>query len=199
MSNIAKLLAFLETAEAVTIDGGSVLTDWEVAEVTGSPQSQLVRFAWTDGECDFSDTLTEGGIEAGEFDGDGKFVAQNAEGEPTVIRFFTLARMRLPGSGATAAKRFMNELLEATESLTAIAEMHGHRTLADLMYLFSAIQEGGFIDHYPDESSVLEIVQELPSAPQWMQFIKVEYLAQPIAEAMGAGSVAALPGQDHVA
>lgn len=61
--------------------------------------------------------------------------------------------------------------------LTGIAEEHGSRTLADLMHLQNAILSGGFIDHYPDESKVLEIVRAMPSCKQWSKFIKVEYLA----------------------
>lgn len=78
----------------------------------------------------------------------------------------------------SAAKLFMMELLSSVESLTAIADEHGPRTLADLFYLHSAIAEGGFIDAYPGESSVLEIIEELPSAERWKNFIKVEYLLQ---------------------
>lgn len=76
------------------------------------------------------------------------------------------------------AKLFMVELLDSVESLTAVAEAHGERTLADLFYLHSAIAEGGFIDAYPRESDVLEIVESLPSAEKWKAFIKVEYMAQ---------------------
>ena len=54
------------------------------------------------------------------------------------------------------------------------------RTLADLMYLQNAILGGGFIDHYPDESSVLDIASALPSGDIWAQYIKVEYLAKPV-------------------
>ena len=48
------------------------------------------------------------------------------------------------------------------------------------MYLQNAILGGGFIDHYPDESSVLDIASALPSGDIWAQYIKVEYLAKPV-------------------
>jgi hypothetical protein len=70
----------------------------------------------------------------------------------------------------------MQELLDSVETLTGIAEQHGARTLADLMYLQNAILSGGFIDHYPGESKVLEIASGLPSGGQWSKFITVEYL-----------------------
>lgn len=66
----------------------------------------------------------------------------------------------------------MGELLDSVETLTGIADEHGARTLADLMYLQEAILEDGFIDNHPDESKVLEIVQGLPSGEQWAQFIR---------------------------
>lgn len=70
--------------------------------------------------------------------------------------------------------RFMTELLAQYETLTGIADEHGVRTLADLMYLQQAILKGGFIDHYPGESAVLEIVRDLPSGEAWAAHIKVE-------------------------
>jgi hypothetical protein len=75
------------------------------------------------------------------------------------------------------AKQFMQELLDSVETLAGLAEQHGARSLADLMYLHSAILSGGFIDHYPDESKVLDIACSLPSGEQWAKFIKVEYMA----------------------
>lgn len=78
--------------------------------------------------------------------------------------------------GNERATRFMQELLDSVESLTGVAEMHGARTLADLMFLQQAILNGGFIDHYPAESMVLEIARGLPSGDLWATFITVEYL-----------------------
>ena len=80
---------------------------------------------------------------------------------------------------ARNANVFYSELIDSVETLTEIAEIHGARTLADLMYLQNAILTGGFIDYYPDESNVLEIAGALPSGEQWSEFIKVEYLASP--------------------
>lgn len=74
---------------------------------------------------------------------------------------------------ADKAERFMKELLDSVETLTGIADMHGARTLADLMYLQNAIANGGFIDYYPDESSVLDVIKPLPSGEEWAQYVKV--------------------------
>lgn len=79
---------------------------------------------------------------------------------------------------ADSARLFMQELLESEETLISIAEKHGARTLADLMYLQQAILSGGFVDHYPGASNAMEIAQSLPSGELWVKFIKVEYMAR---------------------
>lgn len=179
MSNtIDKFLDLLNTASAVTVDHGALLADIEAEQLTGDPDNQVVRFTWTDGEHDYTDILTEGGIAQGVFDSGGKFVTKNSEGEETVIRFFAVERLD-EVSGKRAAARYFHELLDSSETLTGIAVEHGSRTLADLMHLQNAILIGGFIDYYPDESKVLEIASALPSGEQWSEFIKVEYLASP--------------------
>lgn len=175
-NNINKFLALLNAASAVTVDDGAMLTSVEAEPLTGDPGNQVVCFTWTDGECDYSDILTEGGIAGGMFDNDGKFVAENSEGEKTLIRFFDVEPLNC-ASGKRAAALFFQELLDSVETLTGIAEMHGSRTLADLMYLQDAILKNDFIDYYPGESKALEIASALPSGEQWSKFIKVEHLA----------------------
>lgn len=87
--------------------------------------------------------------------------------------FNGISRLVKTRSAVAKAERFMQELLDSVETLTSIAEQHGPRTLADLMYLHSAIVSGGFIDHYPDESAVLEIARGLPSGEKWAEYIDV--------------------------
>lgn len=74
------------------------------------------------------------------------------------------------------AAQFMQELLDSVETLTGVADKHGARTLADLMYLQLSIMKGSFIDHYPDESKVLDIARSLPSGELWVKFIEVEHM-----------------------
>jgi hypothetical protein len=179
MSNtIDKFLRLLNAAYAVTVDDGAMLTGISAEQLTGDPDNQVVCFTWTDGEYDYSDILTEGGIAEGVFDSDGKFVAKNHEGEKAVIRFFAIEPFNDLAS-KHAATMFFQELLDSVETLAGIAAEHGSRTLADLMYLQNAILSGGCIDLYPDESKVLEIARALPSGQKWSRFIKVEYLASP--------------------
>ena len=176
-NNIERFLCLLDTASAVTVDDGAFLTDITAEELTGDPDNEVVRFTWTNGESDYSDILTERGIAEGMFDSDGKFIAENSEGEKTVIRFYAVERLN-DASGETAAATYFQELLDSVETLTGIAEEHGSRTLADLIYLQNAILSGGgFIYHYQGESKVLEIVSALPSGKRWAKFIQVEYLA----------------------
>lgn len=80
---------------------------------------------------------------------------------------------------ADLASRFMQELLGSVETLVGIADEFGSRTLADLMYLQQAIIEGGYIDNYPDESSVFLIIHGLPSGFLWEKYIKTEHMTLP--------------------
>ncbi len=164
-------LALLQAADAVSVDDGALLTEVQIEPLTGDPDNQVVCFSWTDGECDYQDILTEGGIAAGEFQEDGRFVVGNYEGEPTTIRFFAIEPLSRK-TGKPAATQFFAELLDSVESLTGIADEYGARTLADLMYLQNAILSGGFIESYSDESSVVEVVSVLSSAAQWLRCIQ---------------------------
>lgn len=88
MSNIENFFSLLAACDAVSVDDGALLTSWEKSDQTGDPDNEVIRFDWTDGECQFSDVLTEGGIATGVFHDDGKFVVDNRDGETTVVRFF---------------------------------------------------------------------------------------------------------------
>ncbi|MCA8355613.1 hypothetical protein [Burkholderia cepacia] len=70
------------------------------------------------------------------------------------------------------AIRFFDELLESVESLSAISDVHGPSTLANLMYLQHAILTDGSIELTHDERAVVEILQGLPSADQWLTYVR---------------------------
>lgn len=72
----------------------------------------------------------------------------------------------------TAAETFMEELQKSVETLTGIAEQHGARTLADLMYLMSAIQTDGHIYADSQFSAVEKIVTALPSGTRWASYMR---------------------------
>lgn len=174
MSMIENILALLSVADVVSVDDGPLLTEWDLAEVVGLPDNEVVHFTWDDEYGSFAETLTEGGIAAGKFyPEDAKLVCENAEGEPTTIRFFTLDPLRQPGAGSKAAAKFVDELLQAHETFTGIAEVYGTRAVVDLLYLQQAILKGTYIDCHPDESSILDVVGSLQSAEQWKTFIQV--------------------------
>ena len=72
-------------------------------------------------------------------------------------------------NGKAKSASFMQELLDAHETLTGIGEEHGVRTLADCMYVLSALQKGTYIEvHHPSESKILDVIQGMPSAAVWM-------------------------------
>jgi len=77
-------------------------------------------------------------------------------------------------TSVVAAGQFMRELLDSVETLSGIVDAHGARTLADLMYLQNAIMNGTFIDHYPGESAVSEVVKALPSGARWLEYVAVQ-------------------------
>ena len=77
-------------------------------------------------------------------------------------------------SGANAAQQFFNELQEHTETLDGIADQHGLQTLADVMHLQNAILDGGVIELASEASQVLAIVDALPSAAMWRQYILLD-------------------------
>lgn len=76
-----------------------------------------------------------------------------------------------------AARLFVEELLGSVETLTGVADLYGARTLADLLYLHSAIASGSSIDHNPDESRVLEVVKSMPSGEQWAEYLNLAHPA----------------------
>lgn len=88
------------------------------------------------------------------------------------------ARITIPKADPAGSKQFFAELLNSVETLGGIADQYGSRTLADLMYLQNAIEKGTFIDHYPQESSVMVVVKSLPSADRWAAYIQRQSVEQ---------------------
>lgn len=82
-------------------------------------------------------------------------------------------------TGVQKAKKFWDELLESFESLSEIATAYGQNALVDLIYLQMAILKNTFIDHYPEQSSILEVVKALPSSREWVKYIQTEHGATP--------------------
>jgi hypothetical protein len=74
-------------------------------------------------------------------------------------------------SGADAAQLFFDELLQSVESIGAIADTYGTPTLAQLMFLQSAILKGTVIKLYPDEAERLSFVLVLPSGGRWWKHV----------------------------
>ena len=71
------------------------------------------------------------------------------------------------------ADRFMQELQQEFH-LVEVGALHGTTTLVHLMYLQGAIMKGTFIDHYPTESDLLVVLNQLPSAEVWKDYIDIQ-------------------------
>lgn len=90
LGNFFKLSRVLSDANVVSVDDGPLLSHWKVLDHNHSDGgSEVVKFDWTDGDCNHTETLTVDGIAAGVWV-DCKFVCENSLGEKTVIRFFKL-------------------------------------------------------------------------------------------------------------
>lgn len=90
---LEQFLALLGKANAVIVDDGPVLTHWDISDLMHNGENEIVRFSWTDGEVEFSDILTEGGIADGRFDHEGTFHCEDNIGEATTIRFLKLEQI----------------------------------------------------------------------------------------------------------
>ena len=75
--------------------------------------------------------------------------------------------------GAAAAQAFFGELLDAVETLSAIADQHGVSALSQLMYLQSAVLKGTQIEVYPNEAERLEFLKALPSGERWWKHVSI--------------------------
>lgn len=93
---LAKFLALLDAADAVKVDGGPLLTSWDISETTGARDNQIVRFAWeSEGLC-FSAILTEEGIAQGTYNAaTGEFIVEDMEGETTTVVLHALSALKL--------------------------------------------------------------------------------------------------------
>jgi len=192
MEQVKQLFDAIVGADAWYIAGSPLLDSiTNMDEPTGDPENEVLYFTWVgDGEgTEFSERITEEDLANATINGntitisdpDGDFDIQLYRLAPVEINLTPPSTASQDdeehqAQGHDRARLFMQELLDSVETLSGIAEQHGARTLADLMYLQNAILSGGFIDHYPGESKVLEIASGLPSGGQWSKFIAVEYL-----------------------
>ena len=192
MEKVKRLFDAIVGADAWYIAGSPLLGSiTNVDEPHGDPENEVLYFTWVGDEegTEFSERITEEDLANATVNGntitisdpDGDFDIQLYRLAPVEINLAPPSTASQDdeehqAQGHDRARLFMQELLDSVETLSGIVEQHGARTLADLMYLQNAILSGGFIDHYPGESKVLEIARDLPSGGQWSKFIAVEYL-----------------------
>ena len=74
-------------------------------------------------------------------------------------------------AGAASAKAFFVELLDSVETLGAVSDEHGPSTLAQLMYLLTAILNDTEIELYANEAEKLAFVRALPSGERWWKHV----------------------------
>lgn len=93
---LAQFLQLLEAAKAVQVDGGPLLTSWDISDTTGAPDNQIINFSWESEGVTFGATLTEEGIAKGTYNpATGEFIVEDKDGETTTIVLFTLNAMKL--------------------------------------------------------------------------------------------------------
>lgn len=193
MEKVKRLFDAIVGVDAWYIAGSPLLGSiTNVDEPNGDPENEVLLFTWIGDEegTEFSERITEEDLANAIVDGNTiKINDPNGDFDIQLYRLAPVAIDQAPPSsasqddelrkaqGKSSARLFMQELLDSVETLSGIAEQHGARTLADLMFLQNAILSGGFIDHYPGESNVLEIASGLPSGRRWSKFIAVEYLS----------------------
>ena len=72
---------------------------------------------------------------------------------------------------ADDAELFFDELENEFLSLSDVGLQFGPDTVRDLFYLHSAILSGTFMEHFQNDSQLLEVVEQLPSRNKWMPSI----------------------------
>ena len=87
---VQEVLALLDQADAVSVDGGPLLSTWEVEEATGDADNQVAYFSWADREYEYSLKLTEEMILQGHFGDSDAFICSETDEDDTEIRFYSL-------------------------------------------------------------------------------------------------------------
>lgn len=170
---VTAFLKLLQSADSVRLENSPLLSSWEVSDVTGDGDNKVATFSWCEGDgMSYRVCLTERGIAEGSWQ-DNTFWCYDHEGD--TVQIHLNKHQTLSPNAKCEAEKFLNELLDNHESLSGIAEVHGRATLADLLYLYSAINTDGFIDVWTKASNtkVHEIALALPSGARWAKFMNI--------------------------
>jgi hypothetical protein len=155
-SNVQAFIELVETSGAYTLDSGALMTGGnEIEAITGNPDNELVRFAWTDGDNELSAIFTEGGIAKGEFQSNGKFVCEDHEGNRTEFAFFEVQPILGPKSAEILRRQALALLEQANEldGLKPYAVVHEHAFGTSAYMCWSNSPEG---PNQEDAESVLD-------------------------------------------
>lgn len=87
-SLLPQFMQLMNLSNAVSINDGTLITDWSTSDCIGEPTNEVLCFSWTEGKMNYSVVLTEEGIESGSFDDDGRFFVTDHEGTLSFVTFF---------------------------------------------------------------------------------------------------------------
>lgn len=91
---VATFLALLAQADSV-VANSPMLSEWNASEPIGNPNNEVVFFTWEDADGTYSLTLTEGGIQAGQWKGQ-SFFCEDHEGDEVQISLYRHVAMTPP-------------------------------------------------------------------------------------------------------
>jgi hypothetical protein len=83
----------LQKADAVRIDGGPLLDDWDISPIEGISDIEIARFSWEDASEECYVSLTEDSFNNGVWLKDGTFQCRDSEGILYKIEMFSLVKM----------------------------------------------------------------------------------------------------------
>ena len=88
-----QFLALLARSDAVSIDGGPLLSSRETAELTGEDDNEVAAFSCTDGDYEYWYKIREIAIRDGYFSKDDTYVTSETIENDTEITFYSLTNL----------------------------------------------------------------------------------------------------------
>lgn len=119
VNNLAVFLNLIAEANAVSIDNGPFLSDWELSEEidAGDDNSMVVTFRFEDQVHIDSESFDVGGINLGTWSEDGEsFVLKNTNGEYSTINFYKAVRMNNRSTSTPPSTSLMDKVEKAAIS-----------------------------------------------------------------------------------
>ena len=83
----------LQKADAVRIDSGPLLEEWDISPIEGIGDIEIASFSWEDDGLGYTLSLTEDSFNNGVWLKDGTFQCRDSEGVTCKIEMFSLVKM----------------------------------------------------------------------------------------------------------